>query len=79
MVAHIKRALDYTKSKISGPGGAAELLGLHHNTLRHRMSKLGIPFNYKHVTSVSPMVGVYACDTFRRSSTQRHCAFQYQN
>ncbi|GAK58522.1 sigma-54 interaction domain protein [Candidatus Vecturithrix granuli] len=43
MAAHIKSALTYTDWKISGPGGAAELLGLHQNTLRHRMLKLGIP------------------------------------
>ncbi|MDY0093629.1 MAG: sigma 54-interacting transcriptional regulator [Candidatus Vecturithrix sp.] len=43
MAVHIKSALAYTDWKISGPGGAAELLGLHHNTLRHRMLKLGIP------------------------------------
>jgi DNA-binding NtrC family response regulator len=28
--------------RIEGPGGAAELLGLHPNTLRHRLGKLGL-------------------------------------
>jgi transcriptional regulator with GAF, ATPase, and Fis domain len=41
---HIKRVLDLTKGKVSGPGGAAELLGLNPATLRHKMRKLGIAF-----------------------------------
>ncbi len=41
---HIRRALGRSKGKISGPGGAAELLGLHPNTLRQRMDKLGIEY-----------------------------------
>ena len=32
----------YLRRKIDGPGGAAEILGLHANTLRSRMEKLGI-------------------------------------
>ena len=39
---HIVRTLQRTLGKIQGPGGAAELLGLHSNTLRSRMKKLGI-------------------------------------
>jgi len=39
---HIERVLALTRGKISGPGGAAEVLGLHANTLRYRMKKLGI-------------------------------------
>jgi PAS domain S-box-containing protein len=39
---HISAAIDATGGKIDGPGGAAELLGLHANTLRSRMEKLGI-------------------------------------
>lgn len=39
---HIRRALEHTHGKISGPGGAAELLDLHPNTLRAKMHKLGI-------------------------------------
>lgn len=41
-VSHIKFVLEKTKGKISGPGGAAELLGVHSNTLRSRMYKLGL-------------------------------------
>jgi len=40
---HISKALTQTRGKISGPGGAAELLGLRPTTLRSRMKKLGIP------------------------------------
>ncbi|HEY3500834.1 MAG TPA: sigma 54-interacting transcriptional regulator [Polyangiaceae bacterium] len=39
---HIAAAIHATGGKIDGPGGAAELLGLHANTLRSRMEKLGI-------------------------------------
>ena len=42
MADHIRRVLKVTNGKISGPGGAAEILGLHYSTLRHRMRKLGI-------------------------------------
>jgi transcriptional regulator with GAF, ATPase, and Fis domain len=42
--SHIRQALRRTAGKISGPGGAAELLKLHPNTLRQRMDKLGIPY-----------------------------------
>lgn len=41
---HIQRVLALTDGKIHGPGGAGELLGVNPNTLRTRMSKLGIPF-----------------------------------
>ena len=39
---HIERALRRTDGKISGKGGAAELLGINPNTLRSRMKKLGL-------------------------------------
>jgi formate hydrogenlyase transcriptional activator len=39
---HVLRILERAGQRISGPGGAAELLGLHPNTLRHRLKKLGI-------------------------------------
>jgi len=39
---HIAAAIDAAGGKIDGPGGAAELLGLHANTLRSRMEKHGI-------------------------------------
>lgn len=40
--SHILWALQRTKWKIRGPGGAAELLDIHPSTLRFRMNKLGI-------------------------------------
>jgi transcriptional regulator with GAF, ATPase, and Fis domain len=39
---HILRTLESTDYRISGAGGAAEQLGIHPNTLRYRMSRLGI-------------------------------------
>ena len=39
---HIERALHRTDGKISGKGGAAEILGINPNTLRSRMKKLGV-------------------------------------
>ncbi|MCP4749905.1 MAG: GAF domain-containing protein [Proteobacteria bacterium] len=39
---HILWALEKTGGKIRGPGGAAQLLDIHHNTLYSRMKKLGI-------------------------------------
>jgi len=39
---HIERVLTMADGKIHGPGGAGELLGVNPNTLRSRMSKLGI-------------------------------------
>jgi DNA-binding NtrC family response regulator len=44
---HIRKALETAGGKINGPGGAAQILGLHPNTLRSRMSKLGIPYGKK--------------------------------
>jgi len=41
---HIRKTLNMTHGKINGPGGAAELLAIHPNTLRKRMDKLGIPY-----------------------------------
>jgi DNA-binding NtrC family response regulator len=41
---HIRRALELSGGKINGPGGAAELLAVHPNTLRKKMEKLGIPY-----------------------------------
>ena len=42
MREHIQRALVRARGKIDGDGGAAKLLGLHANTLRSRMHKLGV-------------------------------------
>jgi PAS domain S-box-containing protein len=39
---HILAVLERTNGKIHGPGGAAEILAMHPNTLRSRMSRLGI-------------------------------------
>jgi formate hydrogenlyase transcriptional activator len=39
---HILKALQKTRWKIDGEGGAASLLGLHPSTLRFRIKKLGI-------------------------------------
>lgn len=47
MTQHITRVLDATKGKVHGPGGAAELLGIHASTLRARMDKLGIRYGRK--------------------------------
>src|SRR5208337_1077735 len=46
MSRHIRRALQISNGKISGAGGAAQLLGTNPNTLRSRMRKLGISFKY---------------------------------
>jgi transcriptional regulator with GAF, ATPase, and Fis domain len=44
---HITQALERAGGKINGPGGAAEILGIHPNTLRKRMNRLGIPYGRK--------------------------------
>jgi len=44
---HIRRVLSITKGKINGTDGAAVLLGINPNTLRHRMKKLGIDYGRK--------------------------------
>jgi len=44
---YIVRVLEATGGQISGAGGAAEILGLHANTLRYRMKKLGITVGKK--------------------------------
>ena len=40
--AHISVVLQQTRGVIEGANGAAKTLGMHPNTLRHRMEKLGI-------------------------------------
>jgi formate hydrogenlyase transcriptional activator len=40
--SHILAALQQAGGVVDGPKGAARILDLHPNTLRHRMSKLGI-------------------------------------
>ena len=44
---HIEAVLRKAGGKVSGKGGAADLLGINPNTLRHRMRKLGIRFGRK--------------------------------
>jgi transcriptional regulator with GAF, ATPase, and Fis domain len=41
---NLLRALEQTGGRISGPDGAAELLGIHPNTLAYRLKKLGIRY-----------------------------------
>ncbi|BDG03121.1 sigma 54-interacting transcriptional regulator [Anaeromyxobacter oryzae] len=40
--AHIEAVLERTHGRVSGPAGAAAILGINPNTLRSRMKKLGI-------------------------------------
>ncbi|MFK5952033.1 MAG: sigma 54-interacting transcriptional regulator [Desulfobacterium sp.] len=42
IIEHIQMAVKASNGKIGGMGGAAEKLGMHSNTLRSRMLKLGI-------------------------------------
>ncbi len=44
---HIIQTLSSSKGRINGLNGAAEILGVHPNTLRSRMRKLKIPFGRK--------------------------------
>jgi len=44
---HILKALELTKGKVEGKGGASEILNINPGTLRHRMRKLKIPFGRK--------------------------------
>jgi len=45
---HILAALKQTAGVVEGPKGAARMLNLHPNTLRHRMDKLGISRSTSH-------------------------------
>ena len=45
---HIQTALKQTDGVVDGPKGAAKILNLHPNTLRHRMTKLGIKRSAHH-------------------------------
>jgi DNA-binding NtrC family response regulator len=47
---YIRQVLERTRGKINGPGGAAEMLGIHPNTLRKHLAKLGIPYRRKERT-----------------------------
>ncbi len=46
-IMQIRQALKVSNGKINGPGGAAQLLRIHPNTLRKRMEKLKIPYKLK--------------------------------
>jgi formate hydrogenlyase transcriptional activator len=39
---YLRRVLTHTKGRISGPRGAAAILGVHPNTLRSRLDRLGL-------------------------------------
>ncbi len=56
---HIQRVLRQTNGKIHGPGGAGEVLGVNPDTLRYRMTKMGIPFGKSKQTK-----GQSACRSF---------------
>ncbi len=45
MKRHVEEALDFTRGRIEGRGGAASLLGINPHTLRARMRKLGIDWS----------------------------------
>jgi transcriptional regulator with GAF, ATPase, and Fis domain len=45
---HIEAVLKETGGKVNGADGAAALLGIHPNTLRNRMRKLGIAYGLSH-------------------------------
>jgi formate hydrogenlyase transcriptional activator len=47
---HIIAALKQTGGVVEGPKGAARMLNLHPNTLRHRMDKLGIKRSTSHIS-----------------------------
>jgi formate hydrogenlyase transcriptional activator len=48
--AHIAAVLNQTAGVVEGPRGAAKILGLHPNTLRHRMQKLGLKRGAHHAS-----------------------------
>jgi DNA-binding NtrC family response regulator len=39
---YIEHILQRVKGQVAGPGGAAEILGMHPNTLHGRMKKIGV-------------------------------------
>ncbi len=44
MSRYIRKVLELTGGRVGGERGAARLLGIKPGTLRHRMTRLGIPF-----------------------------------
>jgi hydrogenase-4 transcriptional activator len=53
MRGHIERALEHTRGRIEGAGGAAQLLRINPHTLRARMRKLGIDWS-RYRTDLAP-------------------------
>jgi transcriptional regulator with GAF, ATPase, and Fis domain len=54
---HILEVLETANWQVAGPGGAAEVLGLHPNTLRSRLQKLGLArtsLAQRHKTATNP-------------------------
>jgi len=47
MAAYMQKALELAGGKVEGKGGAAERLGIHPTTLRHRMKKRGVPMRLR--------------------------------
>ncbi len=47
ITAHIQNVLKASKGKVSGPGGAAEILCVNESTLRSKMRKFGIHFGHR--------------------------------
>ena len=45
LTGYFRRLLEACGGRIAGPGGAAEMAGLHPNTLRSRLDKLGISYH----------------------------------
>lgn len=44
IASHIRKVLQFTRGRVHGPEGAAQLLGINASTLRKRMMKLGIDY-----------------------------------
>ena len=40
---YVRRVLEKTNGKLTGPGSASEVLGIHYTTLRARMREMGLP------------------------------------
>ena len=59
--AHIRKILRMTGGKVQGKGGASEILGVHPNTLRNKMDKLGISYGRKIKPDPRPAVHHSTC------------------
>ncbi|MBA3036579.1 MAG: sigma-54-dependent Fis family transcriptional regulator [Desulfobacterium sp.] len=47
LASHINKVLKITRGKVTGPGGASELMGLNPSTLRSKMKKIGLSLKRK--------------------------------